>query len=398
MSGSYQLLLNGQAADSTLYTLVTSIEVEESMDLPGALQLQVPVSVTSGGDLGYVNDPRFAPLASVAVVATPPAPQSSIPVPGAGLLGGATPPAAQCIFDGYVLSQKLHLDRGTTASTLAVWAQDATWMMNLTEQAREWVDVTDDAVAASIFGDYGITPSDQNTTEDSPSHTEAGHSLMQRATDIQFLRMLAQRNGKFCRVTCADTPNNRTGYFAAPDLGADPAATLSLNDPQAWTVNELDITWDATAATSVNAAQALFTDSDRDGVSANLSSSGLASLGDRDLATFTGKPMTVMLAAPVDDAGELTLRAQGVLRESGWFVRCEGESDVQRLGVVLRAGMVVAVADIGSLHSGNYLVWSVRHKITPDVHTMRFVLVRNAVGAAASGASSGALSALAGAL
>jgi hypothetical protein len=40
----------------------------------------------------------------------------------------------------------------------------------------------------------------------------------------------------------------------------------------------------------------------------------------------------------------------------------------------------------------------VRHKITPDVHTMRFVLVRNAVGAAASGTSSGALGALAGAL
>ena len=398
MSGSFQLMLNGQAADSTLYTLLSSIEVEESMDLPGALQLQVPVSVTSDGDLSYVNDPRFAPLANIALVATPPAPQSAIPAPGASLLGGSTAPTAQCIFDGYVLSQKLHVERGTTNASLSVWAQDATWMMNLTEQAREWVDVTDDAVAASIFGNYGITPADDNTTEDSPSHTEAGHSLMQRATDIQFLRMLAQRNGKFCRVTCDDTPGVRTGYFAAPDLGADPVATLSLNDPTAWTVNALDITWDATAATSVNAAQALFTDSDPDGVSADLSSSGLASLGDRDLATFTGNPMAVMLTAPVDDAGELTLRAQAVLRDSGWFVRCEGESDVERLGAVLRAGTVVAVTDIGSLHSGNYLVWSVHHKITPDVHTMRFVLVRNAVGAAASGTSSGALSALAGAL
>src|ERR1700733_5787024 len=128
MPVSFQLLLNGQAADSTLYAQLASIEVEESMDLPGALQLQVPVSVTSDGDLGYVNDPRFAPLANIAVVATPPAPQSAIPVPGASLLGGATAPAAQCIFDGYVLSQKLHVERGTTASTLAVWAQDATWM------------------------------------------------------------------------------------------------------------------------------------------------------------------------------------------------------------------------------------------------------------------------------
>ena len=28
--------------------------------------------------------------------------------------GGAAPSATQCIFDGYVLSQKLHLETGTT--------------------------------------------------------------------------------------------------------------------------------------------------------------------------------------------------------------------------------------------------------------------------------------------
>ena len=63
--------------------------------------------------------------------------------------------------------------------------------------------------------------------------------------------------------------------------------------------------------------------------------------------------MTVMLAAPVDDGGELTLRAQALLREAGWFVRCEGEADVERLGVVLRAGMLVALIGVGALHSGN---------------------------------------------
>src|SRR4029077_15930992 len=49
----------------------------------------------------------------------------------------------------------------------------------------------------------------------------------------------------------------------------------------------------------------------------------------RTLAAFTGKPMTVLLATAVDSAGELTQRAQGVLRESGWFLRCEGEADVE---------------------------------------------------------------------
>ena len=43
----------------------------------------------------------------------------------------------------------------------------------------------------------------------------------------------------------------------------------------------------------------------------------------------------------------------------------------------------------GSLFSGNYLVWSVRHRITAERHEMSFVLVRNALGSAAIGANGG---------
>jgi phage protein D len=401
MASSWQLLLNGQQADATLYTLIGSVEVEESMDLPAAVQILLPVSRSSSGDLTYVSDPRFAPLAVVAVVATAGGSGASSVAGGAvgavaaSLGGGAAPSARQCIFDGYVLSQKLHVETGTTNSTLTVWGQDASWLMNLTEKVREWVDVTDADAANSIFGDYGITPSDQNSQDDSPSHTEDGHSLMQRASDIQFLRMLARRNGKVCRIACADKPGVRTGYFAKPKLDGDPAATITLNDPTNWTVSALDLDWDVTRPTSVIARQALFSDPDESGVSADTSDSGLHTLGERDLADFTGTPMTVLLAAPVDSAGELTLRAQSVLREADWFVRCEGEADVERLGVVLRAGMIVSLVGIGALYSGRYLVWSVQHRITQEAHTMKFVLLSNAVGNPP--AAAGGLSALVGA-
>src|SRR5271156_1919247 len=66
MASSYKLLLGGQQADDTLYTLIASVEVEESMDLPAAVEITVPVSRASGGDLSHVADPRFAPLAAVA--------------------------------------------------------------------------------------------------------------------------------------------------------------------------------------------------------------------------------------------------------------------------------------------------------------------------------------------
>jgi phage protein D len=390
MSSFFQLILNGQPADQDLYTSISTLEVEESLDMPAALQLSLPVGRSAAGDLTYVSDSRFAPLANVAVVAGTGSAASNavggaVGAVASALGGGSATSTTQCIFDGYVLSHKIHLESGITASTLALWGQDASWLMNMTEKTREWIDVTDADVANTIFGDYGITPAAENTQDDSPSHTEAGHSLMQRGSDIQFLRGLARRNGKVCRVACADKPGARTGYFAKPKMDGDPVATLTINDPQNWTVRALDIEWDATRATAVVARQALFTDPDSSGVSGDTSDSGLPLLSDRSLATFTGQPMTVMLTVPVDDALELSLRAQSLLRESLWFVQCEGDSDVERIGLVLRAGMVVAVAGVGALHSGNYLVWRVRHTLTPDSHTMKFVLVRNAVGSPPSG-------------
>ncbi len=170
MASNYQLLLNGQAADADLYTAVNSLEVEESLDLPGAVQLNVPVNPTESGDLNYVSDSRLQPLVNLAVVVTPAA-GSSAGSPAASLgaaasalgVGGSGSPGNQCIFDGYILSQKLHLETGTTNSTLSVWGQDASWLMNLQENVKEWVDVTDADVANSIFGNYGITPASDNT-------------------------------------------------------------------------------------------------------------------------------------------------------------------------------------------------------------------------------------------
>jgi hypothetical protein len=91
----------------------------------------------------------------------------------------------------------------------------------------------------------------------------------------------------------------------------------------------------------------------------------------------------VRLTTTVDDAGELAMRSRSLLRESEWFVQCETETDVGPLGTVLRVGQIVELGGAGSLHSGKYLVWSVRHTITADAHRMKLRLVRNAVGAAA---------------
>jgi hypothetical protein len=370
MSTYFDIIVSGASAPD-FDTDIIELEVEENADLPGAISLTLPVSLNEGGDYDTVSDPRLAPLSNIAVVAT------------------AADNQQHCLFDGFILAQQVHLDTGTAASTMKAWGQDASWLMNVRELAKEWINVTDGTVANSIFGNYrknNFTPHRDNLADDGPIHAEDGATLMQRASDAQFLRALARRNGKLFRVYCTDTPGERTGYFAVPNLSAEPVVQLYLNDNTQSNVATLDFSFDIMRPSTVSAYQALFTDrsGDDSGAGGDMTDDGLPVMDQRglaDVATADGA-VTALLTTTAADSETLTQRANALLREAGWFVRCSGATDAELLGAILRVGTIVAVNSVGSLFSGNYLVWSVRHRITAQKHEMSFVLVRNALGRA----------------
>lgn len=357
-----QLFVDGSAASADFIASLVRLEVEDNLDTPSAIELQVPVTRDADGELTVIGDARFRPFSTIAVVVKP----------------DGKPP--QCIFDGLVLSHRLHLTSGTSGSSVVIWGEDASWLMNLEEKVKEWSDVTDASVANTIFGDYGIEPAAANMDGDSATHTESGHTLMQRGSDIQFLRMLARRNGKLCWVAAGRAAGQRTGYFIAPNVESEPVATFAPFGADGGNVETLDFEWDVTVPSAVLARQASFTDSDEDGAGVHAEESGVAALASRNLASFAGRPYTVLLATTVDDQGELKMRAESLLRESGWFARCRGDAELARVRNVIRPGDVVAITHAGATHSGRYFVWSVRHTISTDSHRMRFLLVRNAMG------------------
>lgn len=360
---AYQILFDGTAVDADFYTLLASVEVEENADLPGALRLKLPISIKDD-DLTWVSDDRLKPYTNVAVVITP--------------QDGPT----ECIFDGYVLSHKIHLQSGITASTLEVSGQDSSVLMQLEEKAREFAGLTHGAVANTVFGEYGFTPGSRNTDDDSPAATEDTHTLMQRGSDADFLQRLARRTGRWCRVVSGEQPGALTGVFEVPDTKAEPVVVLDLNDPAKSQVSGLDFVWDVARPTRVAAEQASL--SETDPIVADTSDGALALLGARGLQAFAGngRTRTVMLTAAADDH-ELPGRARAVLRDAGWFARCEGTTNLALTKTVLRVGTVVAIEGVGRLLTGDYLVKTVRHTITAHKHEMAFTLVRNALGPSA---------------
>lgn len=368
MSISLQLTVGGVPVPSAFYDAIMELEIEETADRPGTLRLRLPADRTSHGDLQFVGDGTFEPATNVAVTLTPGRP-------------GATP---QCVFDGYVLAWRLHLARASTSSAVDIWAQDASWLMNLDDRVTEWADMTDGEVANAIFASHGFTPAPANLADDSPSHLSTGHTLLQRATDLQFLRGLARRNGKFLRVGCTSVPGQRTGYFVRPAVMGSPAATISLVDQDRWTTETLDFEWDVMRPAQVTASQVDLSQPAPAGVEVPSASSGLSPLDQRSYPTYLGRPSSLLLTTPADVA-ELAQRGTAVLAESGFFARCTGEAEVDRLGAVLRAGDIVAIAGAGNLHSGKWLVWQARHRFSPDGWSTGFTLTRNAIGPAAPG-------------
>jgi hypothetical protein len=370
MSVTVQLAVAGTPVPDPFYDAIQQLEIEESSDEPGVLMLKLPVNRTTDGDLQYVGDGSFEPMTNVTLTVTPSA-------------SGST---AQCIFDGYVLSWRLHLDRTASSSTIEIWCQDASWLMNQDDQVVEWSGQTDGAVANAIFSNYGFTPADGNTDDDSPAHTDDGHTLFQRGTDLQFLRGLARRGGKLCRVACTDTPGDRTGYFVTPAVDGDPVATIDLTDPAKWTADTLDFDWDVMRPTEVDASQVDLTQSSSSGTDVQTTSSGQDPMDARDYPTYYGSSSTLLLSVPAD-VPELQYRTAGVLIESGFFARCTTQLDPERIGTVLRVGDVVTIAGAGNLQSGNWLVWNVRHTFSLQSWKMAVTLVRNAMGPAGGGDS-----------
>ena len=109
VSVTIQLTVGGTPVPDAFYDAIKQMEVEESSDQPGALLLRLPVNRTSarGSPVRRRRDLRADDE------------RRAHGHPGAR--GSRT----QCIFDGYVLSWRLHLDRASISSTIDIWAQDA---------------------------------------------------------------------------------------------------------------------------------------------------------------------------------------------------------------------------------------------------------------------------------
>jgi hypothetical protein len=328
-----------------------SVEVEERMGETTTFRLHYALDIQED-DLPLLVDGRLGPGSELSIL---------VPVESATV----------CLVKGPVHGHRIHLQHGGAGSTLEVMGSDTTVAMDRESRSALWAGLTDSAAVTKILGNYGYTP-DVETT--SAGHFEAKHTLVQRATDLRFVRRLARRNGFLFWVT-SDADGNETAHFKRPPLTGEPVADLTINqDPPS--IQQLDLEWDVERPTSIEAEQLdLNTKGLLDGRVPKTPQDLLATQG---LADIAGDTRSLHLTAPADDAGDLRARGEGALIEADWFIRATCETNLETLGKVVRSHRVVQVRGAGSRHSGKYFVAAVRHVIDDVAHGMEIELVRNA--------------------
>src|SRR5262245_2059256 len=163
-------------APDELATSAISVEVTESLGQPTYYRLEYALDSVDG-DFPFLTEQKFGPGSDLSIVV-----------------------GSDCLVKGPVYGQHIRFEHGGSGSTLVVQGADSLIKLDREDKVAAWQG-TDSAAVSSILGDpqVGFTPDVQNTT---PSHVELKHTLIQRETDLSFVRRLARRNGFHFWLTC----------------------------------------------------------------------------------------------------------------------------------------------------------------------------------------------------
>ena len=370
---AYQIAFNGTAADDSFYGDVVSLSVEESAIKSGTFRLQLTSRLQDDGSWGYLDDPRLAVFNQVTI---------RIGFSGGGglaaavgaLTGSADSNAGlSTVCDGYITGVKLDLGSGSGTTFVEVTGMDTGVLLSMEEKIATWPNMTDSEIAQQILSTYGVPLQADSTAT---THQEEDTTVVQRGTDLQFVRDLARRNGMEFYFQTDDTSGTVTGYFRAPQLDGTPQPDLAIQFGDQTNLKSFAVQLSGRRPLNVKTQQMDIKSNSAN--SAQVTDTALTKLGASDANTLIGGPLgslvtpqdasaqLLVLGTPTSDATELQTIAQALRDEAGWLITANGEINSEAYQNVLRPHQLVLVKGAGKAFSGKYYVTHVRHVVKAD--------------------------------
>jgi len=344
--------IEGSEAED-LYPSLLSLEVELDNELAGMFRMKLSILLDEEGTWSFIDDERLQPWKQVTIKA------------GFDDTGDE-------LIAGYITHVRPYFDPDMSRCMLEIWGMDKSVMLDRQEKLKDWPNKKDSDIASEIFSLYGLTPDVEDTEV---IHDEALSTIIQRETDMQFLKRLARRNGFDCYV------EGDTGYFKSADLDSPPQPLLSVQFGEETVVNRLSL--EVNALTPVNVAMTQIDKASKEILEASSESSQQTSLGSRNAAGLLGAGMEPAALHISRNAAtgtpEMTALCQGIYHKGEWFVTAQGEIAANQYGHVLKARQTVTIRGIGEAYSGIYYVSSVTHLFTAEGYKQFFIGKRNAL-------------------
>jgi phage protein D len=352
---TYTLTIATAPAPPNVIDAVQGIDIDASIQEASTVRIRLGLPQTSTGDWSLLQVDLFRPL---------------VPV-GVRIQTGTRVPEA--VINGYVTHQDVTYGAQPGGTHLDVTGVDATLLMNLQEKVTPWPSMPDSAVAAAIFGQYGVIAKVQPT---GPVLVEPEGTQIQRGTDIRYLRRLARRNGFECYVQPEPLSGLDTGHFEPRSLTGMPEAVISVNFGDDTNVSDFAIRYDMVRPTGVVAAALDVPTKAPQPALASLSTQVPLGL-EPTLTRVLPPPVLRPTGTGLTRTADLQAASQAIADRSSWAVIASGVvgPDVG----VLRPGGIVNVRGAGQEFSGSYYVTRVHHRIAPDGYLQRFEAERNAV-------------------
>lgn len=276
------------------------------------------------------------------------------------------------LVSGYVTAVRPRWESEPHRCTLEVEGMDTGVLMDREEKLKDWPGKRDSDIARELLAGYGLAP---RVDETLVVHEQAMSTVIQRETDLQFLRRLAARNGFSCWV------DGQAGHFGAVPADPVPQPVLAAHFGAQTTLARFSAHVDALRPAKVGMFQVdRFA---RQVVSAQAERGTRPPLGRLDadalLPGGVGPARVFVARNAATGLPEMSALCQGVFAEGSWFVTAEGETLPGAYTHLLKPRGLVAVKGVGETYSGLWYVQYVRHTLGRDGYTQRFRLLRDAL-------------------
>lgn len=349
---SFVIKIDGEEIDD-LYQDLLSVEVENDDELAGMFRMEFTTNLQTDGVWTNIDDERLRIWKEVEV------------------LVGFQDENEQIII-GYITHVRPNFDPDPANVVLSVWGMDKSVLLDRVEKLKDWPSMKDSDIATQIFNENGLNPEVEDT---SVVHDEVVSTIIQRETDMQFLRRLALRNGFECYV------QGDTGYFRPPQVDAESQPVLASHFGNETTLDRFTAEINALTPTSVSMYQV--DRSSKETLESLVESSDQTVLGDVNSAGLLGLGMDpariYVNKNGASGTPEMDALCEGLYNKADWFITAEGEVSANLYAHVLRARSTVTIKGVGETYSGVYYVSHVTHVFNGDGYVQKIKLKRNAI-------------------